>query len=231
MRAAGNAAVARLTPISSKSRKRSGAASVVVALAMASADIGTSAGGPYMRGGSDAVTIKPTARTDGCNMCPGMHTVVAHTGTGAHHRPDMTACGNAMLANARARTYTENMSARADTMLVDVHVRAHAQHMNAKIHRKGPGCEQGRHQGHGANSDGKLFHSGNTPCSCVLTQVRYGSSVNSNSPWGNSSERTHYCRADPVSAVAAGLLSVHHRAGIALAMNGAPKGNRTWCSA
>lgn len=98
---------------------------MIVALAMASADIGTSAGRPCMRTGSDAVTIKPAARTDGCDMRPGMHTVVAHTGTGAHHRPDMTA--------------------RADTMLVDVHVSAHAQHVNAKINRVGPGCEQGHH--------------------------------------------------------------------------------------
>jgi hypothetical protein len=141
MQTAGNAAVARLTPISSKSGKRSGAASVIVALAMASADIGTSAGGPYMRTGSDAVTIKPAARTDGCDMRPGMHPVVAHTGTGAHHRPDMTACGDAMLANARARTCTEDMPPRADTMLVDVHVSAHPQHMNAKINRIGPRCE------------------------------------------------------------------------------------------
>jgi hypothetical protein len=118
---------------------------VIVALAMASADIRTSAGRSHMRTGSDAVTIKPTARTDGCDMRPGMHTVVAHTGPGAHHRPDMTACGDAMLANARSRACTENMSARADTMLVDVHVSAHAQHVNAKINRIGPRCEQGHH--------------------------------------------------------------------------------------
>ncbi len=138
---------------------------MIVALAAASADIRTSAGRSYMRTGSDAVTIKAAARTDRCDMRPGMHTVVAHTGTGAHHRPDMTACGDAMLANARARTCTENMSARTDTMLVDVHVSAHAQHVNAKINRIGPRCEQGHHQGHGANSDGKLFHSVNTSCS------------------------------------------------------------------
>jgi hypothetical protein len=173
---------------------------VIVALAMASANIGTSAGGPYMRTGSDAVMVKPTARTDGCDMRSGMHTLIAHTGTGAHHRPDMTACGDAMLANARARTCTENMSAGADTMLVDVHVSAHAQHVNAEINRIGPGCEQGHHQGHGVNSDGKLFHSGNTSCSCVLTQVGYGSSVNSISPWGNGSERTNHWRAGRVEA-------------------------------
>ena len=118
---------------------------MIVALTMTSADIGTSAGGPYMRTGSDAVTIKPAARTDGCDMRPGMHTARQHTGsTGAHHRPDMTACGDAMLANARARTCTENMSDRADTMLVDVHVSAHPQHVNAKINRYS-GCEQGHH--------------------------------------------------------------------------------------
>jgi hypothetical protein len=158
MQTAGNAAMARLTPISSKSGKRSGAASVIVALAMASADIRTGAGRPYMRTGSDAVTIKPTARTDGCDMRPGMHTVVAHTGTGAHHRPDMTACGDAMLANASARTCTENMSARADAVLVDVHVSAHAQHINAKINGVGAWCKQGHQKRHGADGDGKLFH-------------------------------------------------------------------------
>ena len=138
---------------------------MVVALAMASANIRTSARRPYMRAGSDAVTIKPATRTDGCDMRPGVHTVVAYTGTGAHHRTDMAACGDAMLANARARTCAENMSTRADTMLVHVDVSADAQHVNAKINRIGPRCDQGHHQGHGANSDGKLFHSGNTSCS------------------------------------------------------------------
>jgi hypothetical protein len=141
---------------------------VIVALAMASANIRTSAGRSYMRTGSYAVTIKPTARTDGCDMRPGMHAMVAHTRTGAHHRPDMAACGDAMLANARARTRTENMSARADTVLVDVHVSAHSQHIHAKINRIGPRCEQGHHQGHGANSDGKLFHRDNTSCSLCI---------------------------------------------------------------
>jgi hypothetical protein len=135
---------------------------VIVALAMARADIRTSAGRPYMRTGPDAVTIKPTTRTDGCNMSPRMHTVVTHTGTGAHHRSDMTARGDAMLANARAGACAEDMSARADTMPVDVHVGAHAQHVNTNISGKGARCEQGREQCHGANSDGKLFHGGNT---------------------------------------------------------------------
>jgi len=154
--------------------KRSGAASAIIALAMASADIRTGAGRPHMRAGSDAVTIKSTTRADGCDMRPGMHTPVAHTGTSAHHRSDMAACGNAMLANARTRTGTENMSARADTMLVDVHVSAHAQHVDAKIDRKGSWREQGHHQGHGANSGGKLFHSGKTFWSLGLNarQVR-----------------------------------------------------------
>jgi hypothetical protein len=38
-----------------------------------------------MRAGSDAVTIKSTTRADGCDMRPGMHTPVAHTGASAHH--------------------------------------------------------------------------------------------------------------------------------------------------
>jgi hypothetical protein len=131
---------------------------VIVALTMAGTDIRTGAGRPYMRTGPDAVTIKPAACTDGCDMRPGMHTTVAHTGPGAHHRPDMAAGGDAMLANARARARTENMSARADTMLVDAHVSAHAQHIDAKINGIGACCEQRRQQGHGANSGSKMFH-------------------------------------------------------------------------
>ena len=138
---------------------------MIVALSVASADIRTGAGRSYMRTGSDAVTIKPTTRADGCDMRPGMHTAVAHAGPGAHHRPDMTACGDAMLANTRARTCTEDMAARADTMLVDVHVGANAQHIDAKINGVGTRCEQRHHQGYGANSDGKLFHGVNTSCS------------------------------------------------------------------
>ena len=131
---------------------------MIVALTMTSADIGTSAGGPYMRTGSDAVTIKPAARTDRCDMRPGMHTVVAHTGTGAHYRPDMTACGDAMLANARARTCAEDMATRANAMLVDAHISAHAQHIDAKINGVSAWCKQRHQKRHGANGDGKLFH-------------------------------------------------------------------------
>jgi len=131
---------------------------VIVALAMASADIRTSAGRPYMRAGSDAVTIKPAARTDGCDMRPGMHTVIAHTGTGAHYRPDMTACGDATLANARAGACTEDMATRADTMLVDAHISAHAQHIDAKINGVSAWCKQRHQKRHGANGDGQLFH-------------------------------------------------------------------------
>ena len=98
-------------------------------------------------------------------MRPGMHTAVAHAGTGAHHRSDMTACGDAVLANACARACAENMPARADTVFVDMHVSAHAQHIDAKINGVGARGEQGHHQGHGANSGGQLFHSGNTSCS------------------------------------------------------------------
>ena len=131
---------------------------MIVALAMASADIRTSARRPYMRTGSDAVTIKPAARTDGCDMRPGMHTMIANTGTGAHYRPDMTACGDAMLANARAGACTEDMATRANAMLVGVHVSAHAQHIDAKINGVGAWCEQRHQKRHGANGDGKLFH-------------------------------------------------------------------------
>ena len=168
---------------------------MIVALAMASADIRTSAGRPYMRTGSDAVTIKPAARTDGCNMRPGMHTAVAHTGTGAHHRPDMTACSDAMLADTRTGACTEDMTARADTMLVDVHVSANAQHMNAKINREGPRCEQGHHQGHGANSDGKLFHSGNTSCGLRANARWVWTFPETPFRLGEGSARTNHCDA------------------------------------
>ena len=137
---------------------------MIVALAMASADIRTSAGRPNMRTCPDAVTIKPATRTDGCDMSPRVHTAVAHTGTGANHRSDMAARSDAMLANTRAGASTEDMAARADTMLVDVHVSANAQHIDAKINGVGTRCEQRHQKDHGANSDGKLFHSGNTSC-------------------------------------------------------------------
>lgn len=134
---------------------------MIVALAMAGTDIRTGAGRPDMRTGPDAVTIKPAARADGCNMRPGMHTMIANTGTGTHHRPDMAACSDAMLANARTRTCTENMSARANTMLVDAHIRANAQHIDTEINGIGARCEQRRQQGHGANSGSKMFHKRN----------------------------------------------------------------------
>jgi len=137
---------------------------VIVALAMAGTDIRASAGRPYVRTGPDAVTIKPAARTDGCNMSSRVHTMVAHTGAGAHHRSDMAARGDAMLADARAGACTEDMPARADTMLVDAHIRANAQHIDTKINGIGARCEQRRQESHGANSDGNLFHSGNTSC-------------------------------------------------------------------
>jgi hypothetical protein len=94
-------------------------------------------------------------------MRPGMHTVVAHAGTGAHHRPDMTACGDAMLANARAGACTEDMATRADAMLVDAHIGANTQYIDAKINGVGAWCKQRHQKRHGANGGSKMFHKRN----------------------------------------------------------------------
>jgi hypothetical protein len=136
---------------------------VIVALAMAGANIRAGTGRADMRTSTHAVAVQSAARADRGDMRPGMHAMVAHTGARSDDRPDMTTRGDAMLTHACARAGAKSVAARADSVLVHFHTRAHAQYIDAKINGTGGRCER-HQQSHGANSGGKLFHSGNTSC-------------------------------------------------------------------
>ena len=108
-----------------------------------------------MRAGSDAVAVKPATGTDGCDMRPGVSTMIADAGAGTHHRSDMAACADTVAANARARARAPGMATHTYAMFAGMNVRPHAQHTDAEINGIGGWDEQG----HGAKRSGKkMFH-------------------------------------------------------------------------
>jgi hypothetical protein len=108
-----------------------------------------------MRTGSHTVAVKPATGTDGGNMRPGVHAMIADTGAGTNHRSDMAAGGDTVTADAGTCARTPGMTAHAYAMFAGMHICPHAQHTDAEIDGIG-----GRNkQGHGAKRGGKkMFH-------------------------------------------------------------------------
>ena len=127
---------------------------MIIALAMAGADIGAGTGIGDMRAGAHAIVIKSAARADRTHMRAGMHAMITHIGAGTHKMPDMAAGTDAMIADTSARAGTQSVAAHPHTMLADMHIRAHTQHIDADIRRIGGR----RKQRHDTDSGGEMFH-------------------------------------------------------------------------
>jgi hypothetical protein len=145
---------------------------VIVALAVARADIRTCARGPGMSARSHTIMIDPAARTNRRNMRTGVHAMVADTGTGTHHRSSMTAGADAVGTNIAARANTADMCARTHAMTVNMCPNTDTQHIDAKI----DGMRAWREQNHGAKSGGDIFHSVNPYSGGIVTAAVSGSS-------------------------------------------------------